>query len=52
MIYSLPVGENSKFHYDRWGVIFGIRSGPVGIEAKNFSEADASNRKTRKKHLN
>lgn len=30
-------GEQSKFYHDRWGMQIGIRSGPVGIEFKNFT---------------
>lgn len=41
-IYNLLAyhGEPSKFYHDRWGMQIGIRSGPVGIQFKNFTEAD------------
>lgn len=50
-------GEPSKFYHERWGMQIGIRSGPVGIEFKSFSEADKSqnnnnnqsNKKSKKK---
>ena len=37
-IYSVLVnGESSKFNHDGWAPILGIRSGPVGVEFRNFS---------------
>lgn len=40
-IYHVLVNaEVSSFYYDRWGPIFGCRSGPAGIEFRSFSEAD------------
>jgi hypothetical protein len=32
--------EQSKYNHERWGLQIGIRSGPVGAEFKNFTEAD------------
>lgn len=37
ILNSLPIGESSKFYYERWGVQQGVRSGPVGIEARSFT---------------
>jgi hypothetical protein len=49
--------EPSKFNHDRWGMQIGIRSGPVGADFKNFTEADNlckqqlnSNKKKEKKN--
>ena len=45
----LANGEPSKFYHDRWGIQIGSRSGPVGIEFKSFTEADAHQSKNNKK---
>jgi hypothetical protein len=32
--------EPSKYNHERWGMQIGIRSGPVGADFKNFTDAD------------
>jgi hypothetical protein len=46
------MGELTKFNHERWGVALGCRSGIVGTEFRNFSEAVKKSPTKKKKYYN
>ena len=56
--HILIIGEPARFHQERWGIALGSRSGQVGTQFSNFSEAaehtksSASGSKSNKKRYN